>query len=166
MGEAYIHWRASEKYICCSKLLFSSGVGVSFQRHHCVISMSRALLSSENPGAGGSIWKYPLTTAQIADLITLCAGWEQPACAQQNMPCLCFPREWVADFTWAQMAPTPKTPDSRVSLRRLEAIRGPDGRVHKRDAGRTHDAPLSAPFSFPHPGWLGGKCGSRVSFIW
>lgn len=82
------------------------------------------------------------------------------------MPCLCFPRERVADPTWAQMAPAPKAPDSRVSLRRLEALRGPDGRVYKRDAGRTQDAPLSALFPFPHPGWLGGKCWRRVFFTW
>lgn len=80
------------------------------------------------------------------------------------MPCLCFPRERVADLTWAQMAPAPKTPDSRVSLRRLEAVCGPDGRVYKRDAGRTHGAPLSALFPFPHPVWLGGRCWSRVFF--
>lgn len=82
------------------------------------------------------------------------------------MPWLCFPREWIADLTWAQMAPTQKTPDPRVSLRRLEAACGPDGRIYKRDAGRTHDAPLPALFAFPHPVWLGGKSWSRFFLIW
>lgn len=50
--------------------------------------------------------------------------------------CLYFQREWLADPARAQMAPTSEAPDTRLSLRRLEALCSPHGRVYQCDAGR------------------------------
>lgn len=67
-------------------LNFSALAGLVFLGDHCAISLSRALLSSGNPGADGTVWKYPLT----ADLITLRAGWGR-VCRQVRAACCMCP---------------------------------------------------------------------------